>query len=90
MLIARHILVRGRVQGVSYRQSTAIEAARLGVSGWVRNLPDGAVEAHLEGDHAAVEALVLWCRRGPPQALVTALELDEATLLGCDGFDIRR
>jgi acylphosphatase len=62
--------VSGQVQGVFYRQSTAMEAARLGLSGSVRNLPDGSVEVVAEGIRADVETLVAWCRRGPPAARV--------------------
>ena len=66
--------VSGRVQGVFYRQSTAGEAARLGLVGSVRNLPDGSVEVVAEGPRAGVETLVAWCRRGPPAAQVADLE----------------
>jgi acylphosphatase len=68
-----HLLIAGRVQGVAYRQSTVDEARRLGLAGWVRNLPDGRVEAVAEGDRAQVEALVAWCRRGPRLARVDAV-----------------
>jgi acylphosphatase len=63
------------VQGVFYRQSTVLEAARLGLSGTVRNLSDGSVEVVAEGVRGEVEALVAWCRRGPPSARVEALEV---------------
>ncbi len=65
-----HLLVSGIVQGVAYRQSAVDEARRLGLRGWVRNCADGRVEAEAEGDRASVEALVRWCRRGPPAAQV--------------------
>jgi acylphosphatase len=74
-LVRAHLLVSGRVQGVCYRQATADTARRLGLRGWVRNLPDGRVEAEAEGDRAVVEALVEWCRRGPPAAQVDDLEV---------------
>ena len=68
-------LVTGLVQGVFYRQSTALEAVRLGLSGQVRNLSDGSVEVVAEGSRSAVESLVAWCRRGPPAAQVEELRV---------------
>jgi acylphosphatase len=65
-----HLVVSGRVQGVAFRAYTVDEARRLGLAGWVRNLPDGRVEAEAEGEREALEALVRWCRRGPPAARV--------------------
>jgi acylphosphatase len=65
-----HLLVSGLVQGVSFRYYAVEEARRLGVAGWVRNLSDGRVEAEAEGERAALEAFVAWCRRGPPAARV--------------------
>ena len=70
--------MRGRVQGVFFRDSTHREAERLGVTGWVRNRDDGTVEAHLEGEGEAVDALVAWCAAGPPQAQVERVEDDDA------------
>jgi acylphosphatase len=63
--------IRGKVQGVFFRESTRIEATRLGVTGWVRNLADGSVEAVAEGEPAALEDFIRWCHRGPPAARVT-------------------
>lgn len=67
-------IISGRVQGVWYRQSTADEANRVGVAGWVRNLPDGSVEAVFEGEVDKVRAMVVWCRKGPPFAKVTKVD----------------
>ena len=72
-MIARRLTIRGRVQGVGYRDAMIDAAIAIGVRGWVRNRRDGAVEALVQGDAAAVERLVSWCRRGPPAARVTAI-----------------
>ena len=64
------VVVRGRVQGVFFRASAQQEALALGLTGEVRNLPDGAVEAVVEGERRAVDDFVAWCKRGPPSARV--------------------
>jgi acylphosphatase len=69
------VVVNGRVQGVGFRQQALAEAGRLGLSGWVRNLPDGRVEALAEGEKEAVEALLAWCRHGPRLARVDELKV---------------
>jgi acylphosphatase len=66
--------IRGKVQGVYYRESSRREAMRLGLTGWVRNLSDGSVEAVAEGSPEALEEFIAWCRQGPPQARVTDVE----------------
>jgi acylphosphatase len=68
------VLVSGTVQGVWFRESTRQEADRLGVAGWVRNLPDGRVEAAFEGPAPGVEAMVAWCHHGPRNAAVDHVE----------------
>ena len=68
------LLIRGRVQGVGFRDALQQEAERLGVTGWVRNLAGGGVEALAQGDPAAVALLLEWARRGPPAARVDRLE----------------
>jgi acylphosphatase len=86
-----HLVASGRVQGVFYRQSTADAARRLGLRGWIRNLPDGRVEAEAEGERRAVESLVEWCRRGPPGARVLDLEVGWDLPGGDLGpFEVRR
>ncbi len=70
-----HLLVSGRVQGVAFRAYTVDEARMLGVQGWVRNLPDGRVEVEAEGERAALEKLVAFCRRGPPAARVDDVDV---------------
>jgi acylphosphatase len=83
-------IVSGRVQGVSYRASTAARARSLALVGWVRNLPDGSVELEAEGPHESVEALLAWCHEGPPAAQVTTVTIDEIAPSGSDhGFVVR-
>jgi acylphosphatase len=85
-----HLTVSGRVQGVAFRASAAEEARRLGLRGWVRNLPDGRVEAEAEGAREAVERLVAWCRRGPPAARVDDLTVAWGEARGeLPAFEIR-
>ena len=73
-----HLRIHGRVQGVWFRESMRVEAERLNVAGWVRNTPDGAVEAVIQGEPAAVESLIAWARSGPPLARVERVEISEA------------
>jgi len=70
-----HVIVHGLVQGVWFRASTKEEADRLGVNGWVLNLPDGSVEAVFEGDKMKVEEIVGWCHRGPTGAKVNKVTI---------------
>ena len=75
--IVRRILIDGYVQGVGYREFTRRAALRLNVSGWVRNRPDGAVEALIRGPPAAVEALIAEMRKGPHSAAIDSLSVTE-------------
>ena len=84
--LRRRLLISGRVQGVGFRWSCRRMAESQGVAGWCRNLPDGRVEVCLEGDPAAVERAVAWCRGGPPHALVTAVDVISETPRGERGF----
>ena len=70
-----HLLIHGRVQGVFFRQSMLREAQYLAVSGWVRNRSDGTVEAVVQGDPAAVDAMVRWAQRGPERASVERVDI---------------
>jgi acylphosphatase len=76
------LLITGRVQGVFYRASAQQEAQRLGVHGEIRNLPGGEVEAIVEGEKAAVEEFIDWCRRGPPSADVENVRVRWVTATG--------
>lgn len=76
---AVRLRVRGLVHGVSFRASMARVASDLGVRGWVRNLPDGSVEAFLEGDERNVDRVVVWARTGPPRARVDRVDVQRAS-----------
>ena len=81
--------VTGRVQGVSFRWYTQEQARGLGVTGWVRNEPDGSVLVHAEGEDDAVDALVAWCRSGPSMARVTDVAVRDAAVSGATSFETR-
>jgi acylphosphatase len=86
----RRVEVTGRVHGVFFRESCRREAARHGVSGWVVNRADGAVEAVFEGEPEAVEAMVAWARRGPVHAEVAGVVVhDDEPVEGLTGFSVR-
>jgi acylphosphatase len=87
--VRRRVRVSGRVQGVGFRYAVVERARSRGVSGWVRNLPTGEVEAAFEGDEAAVAALLEFCRRGPRGAAVTAVSVSEEAPAGEAGFRSR-
>ncbi len=84
------VLVSGLVQGVGYRHSTYRRALELGLRGWVRNLPDGKVEAVFQGDRATIERMIAWCRRGPALARVDQVSADwQPASNDLDDFQIR-
>jgi len=84
------VLVSGRVQGVFYRASLREEASRRGVAGTVRNLPDGRVQAELQGAPADVDAVLAWCAQGPPNAHVADVDVTEIDPApGAQGFSVR-
>jgi len=83
------VVVTGRVQGVFYRQSCRREAVNAGVGGWVRNTPEGTVEAVLEGEDAAVGRVVAWMRIGPPHAVVTDVQVTTEAPVGERNFSVR-
>jgi acylphosphatase len=79
-MISRRIVVHGRVQGVGFRFALVDVARESDVAGWVRNRFDGTVEALVQGDGAAVERVIDWCRRGPPGARVTDIDVNEVAV----------
>lgn len=85
-----HVFVSGRVQGVYYRASTREKAHEMGVGGWVKNLPDGRVEAVFEGERDSVEAMVEWCRTGSPKARVDNVDVEYGDPTDLESFEIRR
>jgi acylphosphatase len=88
--IRRRVVISGRVQGVAFRYYTRDVANGKGVSGWVRNLPDGRVEAVFEGKEEDVNSVVTWCRKGPPASQVQNVQIHEERPTGeFTDFDIR-
>ncbi len=83
-------MVAGRVQGVWFRESCRREAERLGVAGWVDNLPDGRVEFEAQGSRAAVDALVAWAHEGPRLAIVESVTVDALPVEAPDSPAMRR
>jgi acylphosphatase len=88
MVVCVRAAVSGRVQGVFFRVRCADEARRRGVGGWVRNLPDGRVEAVFEGEQQQVDAMVEWCRRGPPGARVERVDSESEPPTGTTSFAV--
>ncbi|MDQ3679864.1 MAG: acylphosphatase [Actinomycetota bacterium] len=88
-VVRRRVLVEGDVQGVFFRDECRKEAERAGVAGSAHNRSDGRVEVVLEGDSAAVERMLDWCRRGSSRSEVTGVEVSEEEPEGLSGFDSR-
>ena len=88
-MVRRRVVVSGRVQGVFFRDSCRREAERVGVTGWVRNRYDGAVEAEFEGAADAVDHVTAWCRSGPSRAVVTRIDVTELEPVGDTWFSVR-
>jgi len=84
-----HVVVRGHVQGVFFRAEARDRARSLGLAGWVRNQPDGSVEAVFEGPRERVESMVTWCEHGPRGAKVTSADVRWEEPCGAHGFSIR-
>jgi acylphosphatase len=88
--VRAHLFIRGYVQGVNFRYYTRRQALSRGVTGWVRNLWDGRVEAVFEGEQNDVDWMVEWCRAGPPSASVYDVEVEWEKVTGeFEGFDVR-
>lgn len=89
-LVRAHVYISGRVQGVFFRDSTRLQAQAAGVTGWVRNLDDGRVEAVFEGSRDAVQRVVQWCHSGPRHAHVDHIQIDWEQPNGQEpGFRVR-
>ncbi len=87
-MISRRVVVHGHVQGVFFRDSCRREARKAGVSGWVRNRPDGTVEAVFEGSEDDVQLMLDWVRHGPPYADVERVEIHEQEPTGLTDFAV--
>lgn len=83
------VTVRGRVQGVGYRWSTRLVAERERVTGWVRNVADGSVEAELQGEPERVDAVLAWMAEGPPGSVVESRRVSDLEPVESSGFDVR-
>ncbi len=90
ILSAVHLVVQGRVQGVWFRAGTQEQALQLGLCGWAKNCPDGTVEIHAEGNKETLEQFIRWCRKGPPAAQVTHLDVEWVAPQKLSAFEIRR
>ncbi|MCU0524570.1 MAG: acylphosphatase [Elainella sp. Prado103] len=89
-LLRAHVWVSGKVQGVGYRASTWDMAQLLKLNGWVRNLPDGRVEAVFEGKSSRVAEMLHWCHQGPPAAVVREVAVEYEQPQGLQTFDVTR
>ncbi|QEO14025.1 acylphosphatase [Agromyces intestinalis] len=87
-MVRVHVVVHGMVQGVGFRFSARVEAQRHGVTGWVRNRSDGAVEAELEGEPAAIDRMLAWFDEGPPGASVSSMTSSDLEPTGEPGFRV--
>lgn len=83
-----HLRIQGYVQGVNFRYSARMRAQSLGLGGWVRNCPDGAVEAEVEGEEIAVQEFVRWAHRGPSMAQVERVDVEEREPEGAHTFRV--
>lgn len=89
-LIRYHVLVSGKIQGVGYRVSVLQAANKFNLNGWVRNLPDGRVEAVFEGNLSNIEQILRWCRQGNSMAVVQNIVVEQQMPENIQSFEIRR
>jgi acylphosphatase len=89
-MLHKNLHITGKVQGVFYRDSTRQKANELGITGFVRNQPDGSVYAEAEGTEAALGSFIDWCHQGPPKAEVKKVTTTTGTWVGYSGFEIKR
>ena len=89
-MIAKHLVVKGKVQGVYFRASTKNEAIKYGLMGWVKNTTNGNVEIHIQGMEIDVQKLIHWTKSGPPLAKVSEVQITEAAIAEFDSFRIER
>jgi acylphosphatase len=89
VMVARHLSVTGRVQGVFFRAWMREQAIELNVTGWVRNCPDGRVDSHIEGEDAAVAEVIRRLHRGPPSAEVENVRAWDVEICNFDDFEVR-
>jgi len=87
---AKYVRVTGRVRGVFYRAWSQAQARELAISGWIRNCPDGSVEAHLQGEDSSVSRMIDRMRRGPANARVEDVEIEDAAPEDTGRFELRR
>jgi len=88
-LVAVHLIVKGKVQGVFYRKSTRKQALELNLKGWVRNMDNGDVEIEAEGDEKTIREFIQWCTKGPEKAHVTEVLEEWVPLKGFSDFNIK-
>ncbi len=86
----KHILVKGKVQGVFYRATANKEAKKMGITGWVRNTSEGDVEILASGNEVQLELFIEWCKKGPPRAIVVELLVTDTEEISFQQFEISR
>jgi acylphosphatase len=89
MLKCAKLKIFGRVQGVFFRDHTQEKANELKLAGWVKNMPDGTVEALVEGEEAAVKHMIAWCNQGSPGSKVEKVEVEWVEPSNCESFEVK-